>query len=272
VYQVSAISDWRYSKSEHAAAALLGTPPKPDMFELQWETEPKSGTARSRKERTWEPISNITGGYASPLVQSFLRKHYLSTLVPAATAGELQVMSRKRNAGMSLKKPSGKRPKKAASADCDPSAAAAAAAGATAVPIDDAFAASPPVEADSQALTVRRPSLSRQLSHRSTRSSGNMDDASEGNTASRGDAATAARKQIELLASAALEDEHMSAADVLFFDELVKLLYPAAPPLQPQTSATATAAAVDAAPTSLLVACASSMLSQATLSVTRQQS
>ena len=89
MYQVSAIADWRYSRSEHAAAALLGTPKRPDMFELVWDTEQKQkgkAAARSRKQRTWEPISNITGGYASPLVQSFLHKHYLPTRALAAAA------------------------------------------------------------------------------------------------------------------------------------------------------------------------------------------
>jgi len=307
VYNVSAIADWRYSRSEHAAAALLDTPKRPDMFELVWDTEQRSKpAARSRKQRTWEPISNITGGYASPLVQSFLRKHYLPARAPAAAAadadagaGAKKVRPQKRHVSISRGQlSSSKRPKKAAAAAAsragsEPSTTAVAAPAVTAreeyrhsTALSAAAAAaataigprtSALVAADSQALTARRPSLlSRQLSNRSTRSSLSAAAAAVSNavgTSATTATATAARIQIEQLVTAALEDELMSAADVLFFNELVKLLYPAAPLPPPQVAATAVtaAAAVIVAPLSLSVTRAGSMLSQATQLLTSQQ-
>jgi hypothetical protein len=78
-WHVSSITDWRYSESEHAATVLFNSPMRPDWFEVEWESR-----AGGRKEITWEPIGNITGGYASPLVQEFIRTKYLQ---PAAADG-----------------------------------------------------------------------------------------------------------------------------------------------------------------------------------------
>ena len=190
-WRVSSISNWRYSESEHAAAALFNTPMRPDVFELVWDTQQGAGSAvRSRKERSWEPVSNITGGYASPLVQAFLRDHYVHTQASAAasahaaaasgTAAPIAAVRRapKRKATQSDKQaPRRKRGKKAVASAAAASAAAiepvAAAPAHAAVPNPSAHRASslpsaaaapvaaPPVAADSQALTVRRQSSQR---------------------------------------------------------------------------------------------------------------
>jgi hypothetical protein len=100
-WQVAAIVDWRYSDNEHAAAALFGGDKRPDMFELLWE---QTGSS-SHRERTWQSVSDLTGGYASQMLQEFLQKEYFSPPVQAAAAG-----TSKRKGG-APKAPSSKRAK-----------------------------------------------------------------------------------------------------------------------------------------------------------------
>ena len=235
------------------------------MFELVWESE--AAAAGKSKVRSWEPISHITGGYASPLVQKFVRECFLQ---PVAAG-------KKRNAATSAKKTCRKRGRLAAPASDQQAAAApepvaaevstasasavsaaaavTAATAAAAVAVHVAAEEQPaaaesaalPIQlesVDSQALTVRRQSsVLRQPSQRLSRSS------SQCGTG----VAAAARRQVEQLALVAAGDAHISAADLKFFNDLADLLFP---PLSRR--------AESAAATAALVTRASSMLSQAT--------
>jgi hypothetical protein len=81
-WQVNAIKNWRCSKSEHAAAVLFNTSMRPDLFKLRWESE-----ETGRLEDSWVPVSNIDGGYASSLVQNYIRelKKQEAAALPADT-------------------------------------------------------------------------------------------------------------------------------------------------------------------------------------------
>jgi hypothetical protein len=114
-------------------------------------------------------------------------------------------------------------------------------------------AAVPLVHADSQAPTIQRqPSITRQSSRRARSGSQSL-------------SAAVARQRIAELAAAALDDGQMSDADLSFFNELVKLLYPLA--VEPDCSHIGSdVAASDAAPP----ARAASTHSQATQALSQQ--
>jgi hypothetical protein len=93
---VSAITDWRYSLSEHAAVALFGGELRPDVVEVAWENQGQQHRARSRQVRTWIPISNLVGGYAAPLLKDFLQKDYFPAQGAAATAATAPITNKRK--------------------------------------------------------------------------------------------------------------------------------------------------------------------------------
>jgi hypothetical protein len=73
-WEVTAIVNWRYSPSAHAAVALFGGALRPDVFETRWKGYPKT---------TWVAVDDIDGGYTAPLVKKYIEAVYLpQTLLP----------------------------------------------------------------------------------------------------------------------------------------------------------------------------------------------
>jgi hypothetical protein len=200
-WQVAAIVDWRYSDNEHAAAALFGGDKRPDMFELLWE---QTGSS-SHRERTWQSVSDLTGGYASQMLQEFLQKEYFSPPVQAAAAG-----TSKRKGG-APKAPSSKRAKLPAvvAIALDQEQEALGLRAAAMQPDGASDKAVPPQQQQQQQPVLQLPSAAEKM----LRSSSTCD-------------ATAARTKIKLIVEAALEDMSMSNSDVGFFNKLMDLLYP----------------------------------------------
>ncbi len=196
---VSRISDWRYSDNEHAAAALFGCAMRPDMFELVWEQTGSSSV------RTWQSVSDLTGGYASRMLKKLLRKEYFSPPVQAAAAG-----TSKRKGG-APKAPSSKRAKLPAvvaiALDQEQEALGLRAAAMQSDGASDK--AVPPQQQQQQQPVLQLSSAAEKM----LRSSSTCD-------------ATAARTKIKLIVEAALEDMSMSNSDVGFFNKLMDLLYP----------------------------------------------
>jgi len=220
LWTVTAIKDWRYSASEHAAVALLGGKLRPDVVEVVWEGEPagKSKSGRPRQERSWEPISNLTGGYASPMVQQFLTAKFLPKQpAPALAPSSAPVAS--------AAAPSAERKRKSRTSKPPASKRVKALAAFSPVEQTELAQRSATEPATNGAVMVRTGStetLSRLLVQREN--SAAIEPAAHSSSSH----AESAREQIKKICLAAAEVD-LTPDDLKFFEQLVNITWPPVP-------------------------------------------